>query len=313
MKPGDQTRILLIEPSEGIRRKIGKLLKSEGFNTSFAEEGGRALGMIYNDPPDLVLIDMEPGESHLGELCMEIKSDNIYGHLPLIAMLPKGVYAYGEIKKWMVGDFIYKPFDMEELLLRIRLALVRDKRNLDANALTRLPGNNTIIQQVQSRIDAGKSFAFAYLDVDNFKSFNDQYGFSRGDEVLRMTARLLGNVVYAKGDSDAFAGHIGGDDFVFITGPETAEATCKEIIQKFDQIIPIFYDESDRAKGYIESLNRQGRVMHFPLMTISIGVALSRNITSLSHFGQITSVASEMKKFAKKHPGSGYFFDNRVR
>ncbi len=313
MEPGDQTRVLLIEPSEGIRQKIDALLKNEGFNTSFAEEGGRALGMIYNNPPDLILVDMEPGESHLGELCMEIRSDNIYGHLPLIAVLPKGVYGYEEIRKWMVGDFIYKPFELEELLLRIRLALVRDKRSLDANALTRLPGNNTIVQQIQNRIDAGESFSLAYLDVDNFKSFNDCYGFSRGDEVLRMTARLLGNVVYAKGNSDAFVGHIGGDDFVFITRPETVGVTCVEIIQKFDQIVPVFYDESDRARGYIESVDRQGQTVRFPLMTVSIGVAFSRNIKNLSHFGQIATVASEMKKFAKKHPGSIYFFDNRVR
>ena len=304
-------RILIVEPMEGLEARLSGVLNGKGYRTTTVNEGNRALSMIYNDPPDLILMDMDNRVGHLGEVCGEIKSDNIYGHLPILAIMNRRLAVQGEIERWMVDDFIYKPVDEVELLLRIHLIFTRGEKNLDADALTRLPGNNTIIRQIQQRIDTETSFALAYLDVDNFKSFNDRYGFSRGDEALRMTARLASNVVSAHRDSDAFMGHIGGDDFVFMITPENVATVCEEIIRNFDQIIPTFYDEADRARGYIESVDRQGRKSRFPMMTVSIGVGLSRNIPALSHFGQITAVASEMKKYAKKHEGSCYFVDRR--
>jgi len=304
-------RILIVEPMEGLEARLSRVLSGEGYQTTTVNEGNRALSMIYNDPPDLILMDMDNRIGHPGKVCGEIKSDNIYGHLPIIAIMYRGGAVQDEIGRWMVDDFIYKPVDEVCLLLRIRLIFARGERNLDANALTRLPGNNTIIQQIQRRIETETSFALAYMDVDNFKSFNDRYGFSRGDEVLRMSARLAGNVVSAHRNPDAFMGHIGGDDFVFMVAPENVAAICDEIIRNFGQIIPTFYDEADRARGYIESVDRQGRKSRFPLMTVSIGVGLSRNIPALKHFGQITAVASEMKKYAKKHEGSCYFVDRR--
>ncbi len=291
---------------------LSEFLEKEGFLLYTASEGRKALAMIYNDPPDLILVDVDSGrETPLRGLCKEIKEDNIYGHLPIIALFDRGFLKTGQVIQWMIDDFVCKPLNHPELLMRIRLNLSCGEKNLDANALTRLPGNNSIIQQIQGRIDAKTPFALAYLDIDNFKAFNDRYGFSRGDEALRMTARLVGNVVNSKKDSNAFVGHIGGDDFVFLVSPENVVSVCEEVIKNFDQIVPIFYDEKDRVRGYIASVNRKGEPTQFPIMTVSIGVALSSNITKLTHFGQITSVATEMKKFAKKYTGSCYKIDRR--
>ncbi len=308
---GKKKRILLIEPIGKTSSSVVSILEKQDFTVNFAEEGERALSMIYNDPPDLILVDMDSDKGHLGDLCVEIKSDSIYGHLPLVAMFQKGGYADGEVIRWKVDDFVFKPVDPDEILLRIQLIFDRGERNLDANALTRLPGNNTIISQIQSRIDKKASFALAYLDIDNFKPFNDRYGFSRGDEVLRMTARLIGNVVTSVKGSDSFVGHVGGDDFVFIVSPGVVKEVCEKIISNFNQIIPIFYDEEDRTNGYIESIDRQEQRCRFSLMTVSIGVGLSDNFSKLSHYGEIAAVASEMKKFAKNQGGGGYRVDRR--
>ncbi len=306
------TRILLIEPDEQVQKRLADFFGEEGYLLYAAAEGKRALAMIYNDPPDLIVMDVnEKRKDPLRDLCREIKGDNIYGHLPIIALIQRRSLEVEFLDGWMLDDFVCKPLNLYELSVRIRLILSRGEKNLDANALTRLPGNNTIIQQIQRRIEAKISFALAYLDIDHFKAFNDRYGFSRGDEALRMTARLVGNVVNEMKDPHAFVGHIGGDDFVFLASPGVAVPACEEIIRNFDQIVPIFYDERDRVQGYIASVDRQGKPTRYPIMTLSIGVALSPNLSGLAHFGQITSVATEMKKFAKMHPGSCYKVDRR--
>lgn len=309
-----QIRVLLINPGKDFQKELEEFLAQEGILLYTAVGGEEALALIYNDPPDLIVVDVDKErEGSVGTLCGEIKSDNIYGHLPIIALFRREFLSQGRIDQWRVDDFACKPLDFQELLERIRLILSRGEQELDANALTRLPGNNTIIQQIQRRIEAKTSFALAYIDIDNFKAFNDRYGFSRGDEVLRMTARLVGNVVKSKKDSRAFVGQIGGDDFVFLASPENVVPMCEEIIRNFDQIVPIFYDADDRLRGCIDSVNRQGQKMSFPLMTVSIGVALSAQISNLSHFGQISSVATEMKKYAKMYAGSCYRIDQRGR
>jgi len=312
--PINSKRILFIGNEKETQAWLKALSEKMGGSFTAVGDGSQALAMIYNDPPDLIVIDVdrdEEKEEELGSLCCEIKKDNIYGHLPIIAMILKEFLGKERIDHWMIDDFVCKPVDFSELLVRIQLIFSRGEKNLDANALTRLPGNNTIIQQIQERIDTKTPFALAYMDIDNFKAFNDRYGFSRGDEVLRMAARLAGNVVFAKKDPNAFVGHIGGDDFVFIVSPDNVASVCEEIIRNFDQIVPIFYDDEDRRQGFIASVNRQGKRMEFPIMSVSIGVAISTHISPLIHYGQITSIATEMKKYAKRFAGSCYRIDRR--
>ncbi|MDD5167326.1 MAG: GGDEF domain-containing protein [Syntrophales bacterium] len=163
---------------------------------------------------------------------------------------------------------------------------------------------------MQSRLDQGVPFALAYADLDHFKPFNDKYGFSRGDEVIKITGRLMLNMVRNRSHGNIFIGHIGGDDFICIMDPALIAETCQDVIDAFDQIIPSFYDAEDRAKGYIESYDREGRPRKFPIMRISIGIASTENGV-FSHYGQVTSIASEMKHVAKKTPHSCYRMNRR--
>jgi diguanylate cyclase (GGDEF)-like protein len=176
--------------------------------------------------------------------------------------------------------------------------------------LTGLPGNIQITKQIQKRLDAGEQFALAYADLDYFKPYNDRFGFSRGDEVLKMLGRLILNTVKERQPGNSFVGHIGGDDLVFIMDCDSIEETAGKIIGFFDRIIPTFYDPEERAKGFIESLDREGQKRDYPLISLSIGIVCNRD-KEFTHYGEMAEIASDMKKYAKTVTGSCIKMDRR--
>jgi diguanylate cyclase (GGDEF)-like protein len=209
-----------------------------------------------------------------------------------------------------VEDFIRRSDLLNDLRMRLNLCLSRSERIVEINPLTRLPGNISINRQIQERIDRGIDFALAYADLDSFKPFNDKYGFSRGDDVIKMSARIILNIVKNGQGVGSFVGHIGGDDLVFIVDRAKVETISQEIIDSFDRIISTFYDPDDRREGHIESTDRQGSKRSFAIMTISIGVTFCRP-HFFTHYGQITQIAADMKKQAKRYHGSCYRIDKR--
>jgi diguanylate cyclase (GGDEF)-like protein len=176
--------------------------------------------------------------------------------------------------------------------------------------LTGLPGNARIQDELQRRIDAGEPFALLYADLDYFKAYNDHYGFLRGDEALRAIGRIVQDVALETGGTSVFVGHLGGDDFVLVSPLGLAEALCVGIIERCEREIPLLYEEADRDRGYIEVENRQGRIEQFPTLSMSIGVATTEK-RFFSHPEEVVGVATELKEFAKRSPGSGFAFDRR--
>jgi len=185
-----------------------------------------------------------------------------------------------------------------------------EEMNLDASPLTRLPGGVAIENVVKKRIESNALIAFCLVDLDNFKVFNDLYGYARGSEVIKATARIIENTVEEYGTNDDFIGHIGGDDFIVVSSPDRYKKICNAIIDAFDKMIPDFYDPEDREKGYIEGKTRQGQEMTFPIMTVSIGVVTNQN-RKLINTIQIGELAAELKDYAKSIPGSLYVVDKR--
>lgn len=181
---------------------------------------------------------------------------------------------------------------------------------LDASPLTRLPGGVAIENVLKKRLASGQPLAFCVIDLDNFKAFNDRYGYAHGSEVIKETARIIEAAVKLKGGPDDFIGHVGGDDFVVITTPERMRELCSEIIVRFDERIPQFYAPEDREKGYIEGKTRQGVAMNFPLMTISIAIVTNekRKITDPL---EASEIAAELKDYAKTIPKSVFVVDQR--
>lgn len=181
---------------------------------------------------------------------------------------------------------------------------------IDSTPLTRLPGGVAIENVLQNRLESGKVLAFCMLDLDNFKSFNDRYGYARGNDVIRATAKIIVAAVARHGSSDDFVGHIGGDDFAVIVDPRHYKPICEAIVSNFDQQVLTFYSSSDRAKGFITGHTRQGLEVHFPLMSISIAVVTNEHKKNMSHI-EISEIAAELKEHAKSQPGSIYVKNRR--
>jgi diguanylate cyclase (GGDEF)-like protein len=217
------------------------------------------------------------------------------------------------------GDFHYDPriAGADEIgdLARSFVAMGKrlkklEEMYLDASPLTRLPGGIAIEKALKQRIEAGKPLAFCVVDLDYFKAFNDHYGYAHGNVVLKETAKIIEASVKAKGMPDDFVGHVGGDDFVVITTPTAMKDVSSEIIRAFDTLIPQFYAEKDRIKGFILGKNRQGQEMQFPLMTISIAIVTNMQHSFKSPI-EVSEIAAELKDYAKSIPSSIYVVDKR--
>ena len=151
-----------------------------------------------------------------------------------------------------------------------------------------------------------------YIDLDNFKAYNDNYGFLKGDAVIKQTAKIITDVVREYGNDSDFVGHIGGDDFIIITTNDKDDIICSGIIDAFSRIIPLYYNREDRNRGLIELENRRGQIEKFPIMTMSIAVVTSNEQRRLEHMAQISDIAAELKKAAKKMEGSVVIRDRRL-
>ncbi|MDD5119818.1 MAG: response regulator [Candidatus Omnitrophica bacterium] len=304
-------KILIADDDADIREILKLTLSEENYETIEASNGEEALEIIRSKALDLALLDYKMPKMDGRQVCNLVKKDLLLQHLPVIMVTGKG-----EVSDKISGidsgadDYVVKPFEPKELLARIRMVLRRTQRDLEANPLTRLPGNVAILNEFSNCVESKKPYAVCYADLDKFKAYNDKYGFERGDNVIRETARILLSAVKEYGSSNDFVGHIGGDDFVVVTTPETTDKICEKIIRDFDKISPSFYNQEDRENGFIVGYDRQSKIHRIPLLSISIGV-VSNEMRSITHVAQIGEIGAELKKLAKSMEKSNYVKDKR--
>lgn len=185
------------------------------------------------------------------------------------------------------------------------------KEARDANPLTGLPGNIRIEEVLQSYIDDDEEFALIYVDLDNFKSFNDCYGFDRGDNAILLTNEILEEATQKFSSELNFIGHVGGDDFVLLTDTDQYESICEWVIDEFDRRIKELYDEEDRNNGGIEVEKRNGETRRFGFMSITLAVVTTEKL-SVDNYLKLTETAAEIKSYAKEnYQGSTYLVDRR--
>lgn len=306
-----KSHILVIDDDISILELLKSLLMTQGYEVTLAQSGQEALEKLKETIPHLIILDIMMPEMNGYEVCKRIRKKPTLKHLPIIMLSGKGDVA-DEIEGWRIGidEYIVKPFNTEELIAIIASVIYRTYLGIDANPLTKLPGNNSIREEINNCIEHKNSFAACFIDLDNFKAFNDHYGFDKGDEAIKLTAGVIINAVHEIGVEEDFIGHIGGDDFVVITHPDRVEALCREIIEKFDEAIPDLYSEQDRQQGFILSLNRKGEKEEFPIMSISMGVVTNKKRT-LTHLAEVSTIGSELKEYAKTFFGSNYIVDKR--
>ena len=303
-------KILLVDDDPDILDVL-QLTLTEHYEVFSAPNGKEGLAMVRVKNPDLIITDYMMPVMNGRELVTQLKKDILLSHIPIIMLTGKG-----EVKDIIGGidagadDYLVKPFEPDTLLARIRMILRRTIRSLDANPLTHLPGNASIMEELQHRIERGTLFAVGYADLDQFKIYNDNYGFEKGDEIIRTTGRILINAVQSTAGQEGFVGHIGGDDFVFICEDKFADTISQKIIDEFDRLAPEFYNAEDRQTGYIVGHDRLGNEVKVNLLSISIGI-VSNASQKISHVAQVGEIGAELKKYAKSLKKSNFVRDQR--
>ena len=304
-------KILIIDDSELMVKLTADILQSRDYKVVSASDGIDGLRMVTEEKPDLVLLDIVmPGMDGF-EVCKTLRENPANNLMPII-MLTAQENEDDKLAGLELGadDYITKPFNPRELLSRINNTLIRIDRNRWANPLTGLKGNLEIQAEINHRIATNKLFSVIYLDIDNFKAFNDVYGFPCGDRGIKITADIITDNVAMYGAGDDFIGHVGGDDFIIISQPSLTDNICENIIKDFDSKIRELYTNADRRNGYITTANRKGIITKYPIMTISLAVVTNEHRAIFNHI-QIGEIAAELKKKAKTIEGSVYIKDKR--
>jgi diguanylate cyclase (GGDEF)-like protein len=301
--------ILVVDDDRNLRSIIASNLELAGYSAREVADGAAALAYMDSDVPDLVLLDVMLPAMDGYEVCRRIRKHPTCAHIPIIMLT-----ARGETEDAVMGfeagadDYIVKPFSPQEMLARVRAKIRRVNVHSSLQPLTRLPGNVAIEAEVQRRFRDRIPWGVLYLDLDNFKAFNDVYGFVRGDDAIRLLATTLSNVVRHLGEDGDFVGHIGGDDFIAVTSPTHAERIAQEVIVNFDRDIKELYAFEDLRRGYIETRDRRNVSMRSPIMSVSIAIVAGGTTAT---YQQIGEVAAELKKLAKRQPGSVFVTDKR--
>ncbi len=316
-----KARILVVNPSKQERQVHASTLAAQGYEMVTAISGEEALFLLEAGTPDLFLIAADtPGMDGFA-LCEQIKTDPRLLNVPVIFTTHKREndaiarsYAVGAV------DYLVVPCHLSEILARVRthihlhnlLLEVERLREvaIDSNPLTHLPGNNTIMEVIQDSIDCQLDMGLIYTDLDNFKSYNDAYGFSAGDDVLMFTSEVLQEAMQEECGGDGFLGHIGGDDFVMMVPLQDLEKVGETIVRKFDQGSSRFYTEEDRVQGGIVAPDRNGIIQKFPIVSISMG-GLGLKCRRFTRYVEVAAACAEVKHAAKEIPGSNLFMDKR--
>jgi diguanylate cyclase (GGDEF)-like protein len=301
-----QPRIALISSQLQLSSLLQLRLQSKGYQVMVVEKTAAALGAFYSDPPDLIIVDFSAPCAGCHDMLFMVRSDSFFSPIPIIGIFPNN----DEQESWEdfpLDDFLVTPVNFTELVSRITLAQSRIKRIFDNNPLTRLPGNTSIHRAIEESL--GLPLAVCYVDINHFKPYNDVFGFSHGDEVIRMLARIMSNAVRESGGG--FSGHVGGDDFVFIVPRERAEQVSATVISHFDQIVQTLFDEDTKHRGYYAAMNRKGEEEQMPILAVSIGIVLMDS-PMITHAARVAEVAAELKKLAKANEGSSFVVDRRT-
>jgi diguanylate cyclase (GGDEF)-like protein len=304
--------ILVVDDDPDIARFVEVNLRSAGYDVSVASDGEEALEKAQTLRPDLVLLDVMMPRIDGFEVAQRLRRNPQTANTSIIMLTAKAL-STDKVLGLTAGadDYIIKPFDPIELLARVKGTLRRAKEMRNLSPLTGLPGNIRIQEEIERMVREDRPFAVLYCDLDNFKAYNDQKGFVRGDRLIQAAARIIQDSVAGFAGSDGFVGHVGGDDFVAVVPPDVAEEVAKRIVEEFDGQIGDFYEREDVERGFVEVEDRKGILQKLPLVGVSVGIATTL-VRNFAHYGEAVAVATEMKQFAKREPRSSYAVDRRA-
>jgi GGDEF domain-containing protein len=267
--------------------------------------------IVLRGHPCLLFVDGDNSGTVGVGLVRRLKSDAFTAIVPITTLA--GTHHAEQVQSWFTSgadEVLTGLFSPAEQRSRMDAMLVRTERDVSVHPSTRLPGTTEIEREIRRRLDSSQEFAVCYADLDHFKEFNDRYSYYDGDRVVYLLSRVLHDVVKGLMGSRGFVGHIGGDDFIFIIPASDISPVCSEILEVFDALIPLQYNDQDRRAGYFFGKDRRGQLHRVPLMTLSIGIVTNRH-RRFAHPAQVSELATEMKSYAKTLPGSVFVVDRR--
>lgn len=291
---------------------LEQYFKDQEINFHYFRSFGELVIICQRFPVDLIFLASRSNMNSDIEILRSIKSNVFLSITPVIVVHPDpddndivAVFENG------AEEFIYGKWVDRLVEVRIRRVIERSRRDLAVNPSTKLPGPSLIEIEVNRQLEQKERFAICYADLDNFKAYNDYYGYSSGDGVIRLTARIIKDAVFdlCRG---GFVGHVAGDDFVFVIPDSLVEQICSNILETFDSLIPLSYDEKDRERGHITTVNRRGEVEDFPILTMSIAVLVNKS-GEFKHVGEMSKMLADLKKITKDKDGSNFMVERRSK
>lgn len=305
--------IYIIDESDELKSTIAELFKKEK-EYKLKKVSSDNIDVALKNIPSLIIINEDTLEENIIEVCKRIRlnEDNIITPIIVVSSNKKKEHRV-EVLRECVEHYIKAPIDKEYLYYTIKNVIRLLDTNRRVSPLTGLPGNVQIQAEMKKRLLNKEEFVMLYLDLDNFKAYNDVYGFLNGDEIIKFTARTISNNIDKLSTSgNTFVGHIGGDDFVaIVSAQDDYEAICQSIIAEFDKGILKYFTEEDIERGYLEVPNRKCVIEEFPLTSISIGVVVV-NKSRFHNVLEIGEVGAQVKHLAKTTMGSAYSIDRRT-
>ena len=302
--------IYIIDDDESSLPIFKELFKKEN-EFKFIGVKTEQIDIALKNIPFLIIINEDAIDRNASEVCEKIRTDEDNKITPIIVVSSNSDRRHRlEVLSKSVEYYIKKPVDTDYLYYTVKNLNRLLSINRRISPLTGLPGNIQIHAELKKRISKNEEFSVLYLDLDNFKAYNDVYGFLKGDQIIEFTAQIITQCVHEKFPENSFIGHIGGDDFIAIVPSLNVDEICQLIIANFDKNVTKFFTDEDIEKGYIEVANRKGIIEQFALTSISIGVVIVEK-GRFSNILEIGDVGAQVKHIAKSTMGSSHAIDRR--
>lgn len=290
-----KARLLIVEDDFDISNMLKIYFAGQGYDVDVAPRGGDALEKTRQGMPHLIVLDIMLPDINGYDVCRALRTNMRTSHIPVIFLTQKDERS-DKLQGLELGadDYITKPFDIDELKLRVQNAIARSERESLTDPQSGLPSGRLIEEQLR-RMIRQKEWAFMDIRINHFDPFKDVYGFIAGNDVLRFTGMLLGEVADEFGSTDDFIGHAGGDNFVIVTKEASASGVRSRLKTRFDQEVQTHYNFMDRNQGFILASDENGKMQQMPLMTLAVGV-VSPSTDVFADIREITELAAEARR-----------------
>lgn len=303
---------MIISSDKSLKDVLTFCFDGWGYEVFLHEAPLSDIEVVKRSSPDVIVADVQSAKRPDMQICHLLKEDFMTAYIPIITIINKRQLRQQLLEvRQGVDDYLIKPPDPLDLRIRIEMALKRSQYSLHSSPLTGLPGVRIVEDALTERIQKGSSFSFGYVDIDNFKYFNDVYGYLKGDRVIMQVAHLLYTCVKHYGNPHDFIGHIGGDDFVFLTSIEKYKEIASSFIEFFDRLVPYHYSAQDQKQGFVVAKDRARTSRQIPFMSLSIAVVNRRHDDLVKSIVEINDRVAEIKGFLKAIPKSKFMVDRR--